>query len=132
METIQGLGTYYYQTILDFFKKRVIILSLFFSACAVMQQRSVSGEFRERTTWMGSSITLSLSANGTFRLNWNNIDYSGKWESSTKRYIALNFDEIIDSSILLAAGTISDKEKTIEVVNTRKLKFDNWILKREK
>lgn len=115
-----------------------LLILLLLTSCAVMKNQStIAGIFYGTTPRMGSFVppgemSLSLSSDGTFGLNWLDVDYSGVWELSNKGDVLLKFNRINDPTILLRSGIISDQEKEIKVLNKNKLRFDSWVLKRGK
>lgn len=104
------------------------------SACAVTRHSDlITGEYSGRTHWIGEEMALSLVSDETFRLHWNNIDYTGRWEISSKNHVLLRFNEITDLSTQLQSGVILDKERTVKFVNKNKIMILPYkeILKRK-
>lgn len=116
----------------------LFILLMLPSCATIKNQSDLVGNFNGATPGIGSFVpagemSLSLFPNGTFKLNWLRVDYSGTWKLSDKSHILLKFNEITDIRILLCSGVILDKERTVRFVSKNKIiMLPRDILKREK
>ena len=101
-----------------------------FTSCAVIKQESMVGAYKGATIYAcASEKNLSLNSDGTFSLYWAHADYTGKWSLFNKKYILLEFDEMIDPVFYLRSCIISSEEMMIKIINPSKLKDDrNTIL----
>lgn len=108
---------------------RLVILICFLASCTA-SRNSLGGNYYARAK--DYSYTLKLSEDGTFSLTQKYTDVNSSCDGTWKK--------VDDDTLLLTCspakfpeqiqgGYMSEREKTVEVINSRKLKIGNVYLK---
>lgn len=115
-------------------RKLIYIAFIFFTSCKSLSvYYDMHGEFR--SVGKDYSYSLIMNEDSTFILKQQNLDVvemcQGKWCYIAKDTILINCDTA-NTMEVLSSGYIIEREKKIIVINDKKIRIDQMILKKVK